>query len=137
MYTNLNDFFDIYATALSNYDTKGMAFLYASPCIFISNEKSTVFSEPSQLEGLFNQGIGFYKQYGITNVVAELRSWRPITDKIIIAKLRWKYCDENNTLLYDCDYEYIIKADKHGKWKIEMAISINEKERMEAWLKNK
>ncbi len=134
---NLNDFFDSYAQALSIYDTKGMAVHYDWPCTFISNEKTTVFNEQSQLEGLFNQGISFYKHYGITDAQAELRHKRHLTDRICNVKLRWKYHNTDGHLLYDCDYEYLLKLDKHSKWKIEIAVSLNEKERMEEWLKVK
>lgn len=132
----LNRHFDTYAAAISNYDTKGMAFHFAIPCTFLSVEKATAFNEASKLEGLFNQGIGFYKQFGITLAEAEIRHKRMIADNIAHVKVKWNYYNTDNTLLYNCDYEYILKANKHNNWEIEMAISINEKEQMEAWLKS-
>ncbi|OSZ78593.1 hypothetical protein CAP35_10180 [Chitinophagaceae bacterium IBVUCB1] len=132
----INGHFDTYAAAITNYDTKGMGHHFAVPCTFLSAEKTTTFSEASKLEGLFNQGIGFYKQFGITKAVADVRHKRLVAANIAHVKLRWLYYNTHNTLLYHCDYEYILKANKHNRWEIEMAISINEKEQMEAWLKS-
>ncbi len=132
----LNIHFDTYAAALTNYDTKGMAHHFAIPCTFLSTEKATAFNESSKLEGMFNQGIGFYKQFGITLAEAEIRNKRMITENIALVKVRWNYFNSNKDLLYNCDYEYILKAVKNKKWEIEMAISINEKQQMEIWLNN-
>lgn len=130
----LNTHFDTYASALTNYDTKGMAHHFAIPCTFLSAEKATAFNESSKLQGMFNQGIGFYKQFGITLAEAEIRNKRMITENIAHVKVRWNYFNNNKDLLYNCDYEYILKAVKNKKWEIEMAISINEKQQMETWL---
>ena len=132
----LNTHFDTYATALTNYDTKGMAHHFAIPCTFLSAEKATAFNESSKLEGMFNQGIGFYKQCGITLAEAEIRNKRMVTENIAHVKVRWNYFNSSKELLYNCDYEYVLKLAKNNRWEIEMAISINEKQQMETWLNN-
>lgn len=129
----VNEFFDTYASALESFDTKAMAQHYVLPCLFISDDNSTVFTEASKLEGLFNQGTGFYKQFGIAHARPEVWSKRAWTDKIIKAKVNWQYFDAENQPIYDCDYQYILKVDKQGKIKIEVSVSVNEKERMEEW----
>ncbi len=131
----LTDFFESYAEALTNYDTKKMTLYYSLPCTFLSGEMATTFSEASKLEGLFNQGTGFYKQFGMVKAEAEVRHKRAITENIVQVKVRWKYSGADDAFFYDCDYEYLLKIDKHDDWKIEVVISINEKEQMEAWLK--
>ncbi len=47
------------------------------------------------------------------------------------------YFDAENQFLYDCIYHYVIKLDKNNKWKIEMSVSVNEKERMNEWLEGR
>jgi hypothetical protein len=129
----INDFFEKYAHALEQADTKMMAQYYSLPCTFLSDEGATVFAEASKLEGLFNQGTGFYKQFGIVHARPEVWSKRAWTDKIVKVKVNWQYFDAEKKPVYDCDYQYIVKTDKHNKLKIEVAVSINEKERMEEW----
>ncbi len=130
----ISSFFEDYANALESFDSKAMAMHYAIPCTFLSDESAQVFTEASKLEGLFNQGISFYKQFGIANARPEVWSKRQWTDRIVKAKVNWKYYNADNQPVYDCDYQYILKLDKHDKWKIEVSVSVNEKERMEEWM---
>ncbi|RYD55946.1 MAG: hypothetical protein EOP56_13490 [Sphingobacteriales bacterium] len=129
----VSDFFDSYARALEGFDTKAMAQHYMLPCLFMSDDNSTMFTEASKLEGLFNQGTGFYKQFGITHARPEVWSKRAWTDRIVKCKVNWQYFDANNKPIYDCDYQYVLKVDKQDKIRIEVSVSINEKEKMQKW----
>lgn len=133
-FQQINLFFESYAQALERYDTKDMAQHYHIPCTFLSDESATVFTEASKLEGLFNQGTTFYKQFGIAHARPEVLSKRFWTDHIVKTKVLWQYFDRDNRLIYDCDYVYLLRPDKAGDWKIEVNVAINEKERMETWL---
>jgi hypothetical protein len=133
----INDFFESYAKALESFDTKSITQHYAIPCTFLSDDGATVFTEASKLEGLFIQGTGFYKQFGIAHARPEIWSKRPWTDKIMKVKLIWRYYDHSNGPIYDCDYQYLLRLDKHNAWKIEVVVSVNEKEQMEEWLKQR
>lgn len=129
----VSEFFDSYANSLESFDTKAMAQHYALPCLFLSDDSSTVFTEASKLEGLFNQGTGFYKQFGIAHARPEVWSKRTWTDRIIKCKVNWQYFDAGNQPIYDCDYQYVLRLDKHDKIKIEVSVSVNEKEKMQEW----
>ena len=132
---SINDFFATYAHALEGYDTKTMAFLYNSPCTMISDDTTTVFNDPSKLEGFFNVGAGFYRKFGIVHVRHQVWTKRDWTGKIMNVKVNWQYFDGLNAPVYDCDYQYVLKTDKHGQWKIILSVSLNEKERVDAWKK--
>jgi hypothetical protein len=129
----INHFFETYAIALERYDTKGMAYLYNIPCTMISDDATTMFNDAGKLEGFFNLGAGFYRQFGIAKVRHEIWNRRNWTDKIINVKVNWQYFDSLNIPIYNCDYQYVLKADKNNHWKIILSTSINEKERMEEW----
>jgi len=130
----VNDFFDAYANALEHYDTKAMTTYYSLPCSFIADESVSVFTDAAKLEGLFNQATLFYKQFGIAHARPEIWSKRSWTNRIVKVKLKWDYFDGNNQPVYNCDYHYIIRLDKNDHWKIEVAVAVNEKQNMEAWL---
>jgi len=132
----LNNFFEVYSKALENYDTKGLAFLYNIPCTMLSDEATTIFNDAGKLEGFFNQGAGFYKQFGIAHVHHEIWSRRELTPRIMSVKVNWKYYDIDERKIYNCDYQYVLKLDKHDQWKIILSVSVNEKERMEQWQLN-
>lgn len=136
-FQKVNEFFESYASALEQYDTKAMTFHYNIPCTFLSDESSTVFTEASKLEGLFNQGTSFYKQFGIVHARPQVWSKRFWTDRICKVKVNWQYFDKENKPIYDCDYQYIIRLDKTDNWKIEVSVAVNEKEKMEEWLEGR
>jgi len=130
----VNDFFESYTKAFELMDTKLMAMLHNIPCTLLDDDATNIYAEASRLEGLFNQGIHFYKQHGIIHARAEVWNVQAMTDKVAKVKVNWKYFDANNKPVYDCDYYYILKMDKHEHPKIILSISVNEKERMEDWL---
>ncbi len=129
----INDFFEIYAKALENYDTKGLAYMYTTPCTMLSDDSTAFFNDPGKLEGFFNQGTGFYKQFGIAYARPDVWSRRLYTDKIINVMVKWEYLDVFKKPIYNCDYHYVLKLDKNKHWKIVLSVSVNEKERMEEW----
>lgn len=133
----INDFFESYAHAFENFDTKLMARHYHIPCTFMSDEASNIFFEASKLEGLFNQGTAFYKQFGIAHARPEVWSKRLWTERICKVKVNWQYFDKENKPVYNCDYQYILRLEKQHEWKIEVSVSVNEKERMDEWLQKK
>ncbi|HRO42254.1 MAG TPA: hypothetical protein PL009_05435 [Flavipsychrobacter sp.] len=137
VFYKINDFFEAYAHALENYDAKMMAMQYALPCTFLSDDASNIFQEANKLEGLFVQGTTFYKQFGVAHARPQVWSKRMWTEKICKVKVNWQYFDKENQPIYNCDYQYILRLDKHDKWKIELSVAVNEKERMEEWLKKK
>jgi len=132
-FQQINSFFESYATALEKYDTKGMAFLYNIPCTLVSDDTTTLFNDITKLEGFFNMGAGFYKQFGIAKVRPVVWNRREWTEKIVNVKVNWEYFDEHGMPIYKCDYYYVLKLDKHNLWKIVLSVSVNEKERMEEW----
>jgi hypothetical protein len=132
---NISAFFDFYAQALENHDTKGMAFLYNIPCTMLSDETTAMFNDAGKLEGFFNQGMSFYKHFGIAYARPEIWNRRELTGKIYSVKVNWQYFDSNKKLIYNCDYHYVLKLDKKDQWKIVLSVSVNEKERIEEWKK--
>src|SRR4051812_38965334 len=90
---SVNHFFEHYAAALEGYDTKGMAYLYNMPCTLVSDDKTTVFNDISRLEGFFNQGATFYRQFGIVKARPQLWTRREWTGRIVNVKVNWQYYD--------------------------------------------
>lgn len=127
MLTEINNFFEGYTDALERQDTKFMANCYALPCMFISDDSSLAYADITKLENLINKGKHFYAVHGIATASADIKNKLSISDKIARVKVLWQYFDKKGKEVYNCDYFYILK--QHGKqWKIETAISVNEKE---------
>lgn len=132
-----NDFFDEYAKALESFNAKRLAHNYELPCSFLSDENVTSFTDATQLEGFFSKGLTFYKQNGIAVVQPEVWSKERLTEKMVKVKINWHYFNKSNELLYSCTYYYLLRKGTENELKIITAISVNEKERMEEWLKRR
>lgn len=130
----IQSFFDSYARAVKEFNTKALVQHYAMPCLITSDDAHAAFTEFSRLEGIINQGFYFYRQHGITHVVPELRSKLRISDHIAQVKVRWVYYNQANRPVYDCDYHYLLHFAKDGHWQIQAAVSVNEKDKMQALL---
>ena len=128
----INHFFDEYANAIAIRDSKHITECFALPCIFIADDKTSAYSTASKLEGLANQGKRFYNTHNITAVRADVVSKKMFTPRVAQAQVRWFYYNSNGKEVYNCDYNYLLRSDEHNKWKIETAVSINEKEKLEA-----
>lgn len=126
----INSFFEDYAAALERKDTKFLAACYALPCTFIASDSSQSYTTEAKLEGLINQGKRFYAVHNITNAIPDIKNKRYISEKIVSVMLNWLYTDDKGKKVYDCDYYYILKMDEEDSWKIEVAIPVNEKEKI-------
>ncbi len=127
---SINGFFEDYAEALERHDSKYMANCYTLPCTFIADDSSLVYTTEAKLEGLINQSKRFYSVHGITAVVPDILNKRQISQRIVRVSMRWNYVDKKDRTVYDCDYYYILKLDEQDNWKIEVAIPVNEKEKI-------
>lgn len=127
----VNDFFEGYARALERQDTKYMANCYALPCTFISDDSSLAYTTLTKLESLINQSKRFYALHGITYTIPDIKNKLAISERIMRVKLNWRYYNKKDKLVYDCDYFYILRLDDEQHWKIEVAISVNEKEKID------
>ncbi len=134
---HLSSFFDAYAQAMQAMDTRMMTHFYDYPCMMISAEKGTAFNDATRLEGLFNQGIGFYKQFGVKEIRAEIWTKQQWSEGLANVKVLWQYRDSDGRLLYDCHYVYTMRKDKNGHWKIQVVLSVDEKEKMERWMQQR
>lgn len=130
MLTGINEFFEGYAAAMERQDTKYMANCYALPCMFISDDSSLTYSDIAKLESLINKGKHFFAVHGITSALPDVQNKLSVTEKIARVKLQWQYLDKKGKTVYTCDYFYILKQHQR-QWKIETAISINEKDAIE------
>lgn len=135
LFFRANDFFDEYANALESFNAKRLAYSYELPCNFLSDENVTSFTDATQLEGFFSKGLTFYKQNGIAIARPEVWSKERLTEEILKVKLNWHYYNESKELLYNCTYYYLLRNNPENELKIVTAISVNEKEQMEKWLK--
>lgn len=126
----INDLFEYYSAGVRKGDIKQIANCYTLPCTILSDNLSAVYTTAAKLESVIAQGKRFYKQVGIASVFADVLNKQQITERIYRVKVHWQYYSVNEQPIYDCDYYYLVRLNEDGKWKIEVAISINEQEKV-------
>ncbi len=134
MNQSLYDFFESYGHSLETFDAQRAASHYRLPCLLTSDDGATAFTDATKLEALFVQGYSFFRQQGIAHVRPDVLSRRPWTAGLTKCKVQWTYFKANNEKAYACEYQYIVRQQADGAWKIEVAVSVNERAQMEAWL---
>lgn len=137
LFKQVNSFFESYAEAIDNFDSKRIAWHYDLPCMLVSDEFSHQFTDNTKLEAVFAQVKRFYTQHHIAHARPTIWSKRQWTNKTVKVKVHWEYFDDDNKFLYGCDDHYVLRIDKNNMLKIIMSISVNEKEQTEAWLSSK
>lgn len=134
-FLSIASFFDAYALAVQDFNARALVQLYAMPCLITSDDAHAAFTEPGRLEGIINQGFAFYRHQGIAHAAPDVRSKMRITESLAQVKVRWTYFNADHQPVYDCDYQYLLHLDKNGEWKIQMSVSINEKEKMQSLMR--
>jgi hypothetical protein len=136
-HSNINDFFQAYAQAMLQQDTRLMTRFYELPCMMMADGLANVYTEPNKLEGLFNQGVVYYGQLGVKEFRPDLRNTLHINDQYARAKVLWHHLDASGALMYRCNYEYMLLRGKTGYWSMQSVLSVDEKTELEAWLEAK
>ncbi len=103
----------------------------------LSDDATSAFNDAGKLEGFFNQGTVYYRQFGIAHAEHEIWMKREISERITLVKVNWKYFDKDRKPMYNCDYHYTLRLDRNNHWKIILSVSVNEKERLKAWQDSK
>ncbi|MCB9065733.1 MAG: hypothetical protein H6551_11405 [Chitinophagales bacterium] len=132
----INDLFEYYANGVQKGDVKQIANCYALPCTILSDNLSAVYTTAAKLESVISQGKRFYKQVGIASVFADVLNKQQVTERIYRVKVHWQYYTATGNPVYDCDYYYLVRLNSEDNWKIEVAISIDEQDKV-AELTNK
>ena len=132
--SELQHFFEGYAECIDRNDARGIAQYFSVPCLMVSDDRSSAFTDLNAVEVLFLQGFSFLKKHGIVSAKPDVRNRRFITEKILQVAIQWSYFGADGHLLYACDYLYMLHHKEQAGWRIETSISVNEKERMEAFL---
>lgn len=135
--TQLQAFFNQYGQALISFDANNIIDSYATPFLMMSDEQVNAFTDLDVLRNIFGQGATVYQAYGFAKAIPEVKAARSVSGSIIQATVHWRYLNTEGNLIYDCDYEYLLRTNEAKELKIHTTIAINEPEKLAALVKQR
>jgi len=111
---DLERLFSNYAAALGAGDPERTAGFYGFPVTLLTDDFVGSLDSPTALRAALAQAGAAYRQWGVTSTTHELLAVEPVSDKIVRARVRWRYFGPAGVPLIEPTYEYLIRADGAG-----------------------
>jgi ketosteroid isomerase-like protein len=120
--SEIRDFLDRYAEALSAGDLPGVAACYALPALVVGDGGAIPVAEAGQVEAAFAGAAGAYRAQGLVGIRAELRAVDPLIPALTLVDVRWAYLDEAGHAGQHTTYRYLLRRSGTGELGIQVVI---------------
>lgn len=125
----VNAFLRAYGASLRAFDAETSAGLWGEPGMVISDDFAGVLDSREEMAAGLQQGYPRYQQLGLADISHELLGCRAITDKLVLADVRWLFYDGRGRLLTEGLYVYLLRRDRTGL-RAYTAVAVDEAERI-------
>jgi hypothetical protein len=126
----IEEFLTAYGSTLAHYDAEGTANHWGTPGTILADAfVGTLDSRAQMAEGLA-QGYPLYRRLGLAGVRHTRGETEWLTDRIVRIRVRWHFLAEDDELLTDGDYEYLLRRDDDGQLRAYVAVAIDEAEKL-------
>ena len=129
----LKSFFDVYGTALENYDARATTDFYGYPCFMISDDFVGALSSADELATGLTQAYEFYKQFDLAKVSYEFTKIEVVSEKMVRVRLTWNFYDSKGASLTDSDYVYLLRKE-HDVFKVYVVLPLDEQQKIQELL---
>ncbi len=126
----LREFFDDYATALSDADIEGIVWAYAEQFMATGPGLRMSMTNDAQFSARLAQFAQFYRQIGVDVVEAKNYLEADLGSGFWLTKIEWELLDEDLNTLLTFDNTYMVEAG-NDEPKIILVIAHNEQQRMQ------
>ncbi len=127
--TQVSAFLRAYGAALRTFDAETSAGLWGEPGMVISDAFAGVLDSREEMAAGLQQGYPRYQQLGLADIAHELLGSRTITDRLLLADVRWLFYDSRGRLLTEGLYVYLLRRDRAGL-RAYTAVAVDEAERI-------
>ncbi|MFF0529064.1 hypothetical protein ACFYT3_11785 [Nocardia amikacinitolerans] len=125
----IESFLDEYQAALSAFDAERSAAMWGTPGTILSDGFVGSLSSNAEMAQGLAQSYPFYRRLGLARVGHTLLEHVDLTPLITRIRVRWHFYDENDDLLTDGDYEYLLRRDDEAL-RTYVAVPIDEVEKL-------
>ena len=116
------DFLDRYAEALTAGDLPGIAACYVLPGLVVGEAATIPVAEAGQVEAAFAGAAEAYQAKGLVGIRHELRALDPLTPALTLADVRWSYLDEAGEARQHTSYRYLLRRSGPGQLGIQVVV---------------
>jgi hypothetical protein len=115
-------FFDRFARALTAGDGKAIAGMWAVPALVVGDKSVQAVGSLREVEEFFRGAKDQYNALGITGTRADIRRLDWLTDRIVMADVRWPYLDANGNEKGEESSTYTLRKDDTGELKMQVVV---------------
>lgn len=119
----VRDFLVSYAQALTTNDTAALIAHWETPAFVLSDLTTQVIDRPEEVEQLYADARERYTELGIIDTRPEIVRLDVITDRLVMARVRWPYLDPKGRELGAETSTYTLVREDGGQWKLRVAVS--------------
>jgi hypothetical protein len=119
-------FFDNFGRSLTAGDARTVAKMWAVPAYVIGDNGAQDVSTRDEVEQFFTGAKEQYNKRGITDTRAEIFGLEWVTDRIVVADVRWPYLDERGEEKGSEASTYTLRRDDNGELKLHVALMRGE-----------
>jgi hypothetical protein len=135
---DIEGFVHSYAQDLASGEGDRIAKNYDVPSLLLMapGAAGIAVTDREELGKQFSAASTMYRDHGFGDPVGVLTRTEPVTEDVVLAWVTWDYRDTQHAPIYEADYIYgLRRAD--GGLPITSVYSINEPERVAAWLESR
>jgi hypothetical protein len=120
--TAIEDFFDHFERALTSGDAHVIASLWETPAFVLADQMGRAVTSPDEVEAFFSGVKEQYAKRGIIEARAEIVRAEWVTDRIVIAQVRWPYIDEHGEEIGEESSTYTLRRDDRDNLKLRCVV---------------
>ncbi|MBR8743815.1 hypothetical protein [Nocardiopsis sp. MG754419] len=111
----IDDYLDRYAATLTSFDAPAAADLWGRPGMILNDQQGAgvLESREAMVRGL-EQSYPLYRELGLASVGYERLSHTPLSETIVLVRVRWLFYDEDGAQLTDSFASYIVRRGEEG-----------------------
>ncbi len=129
----LHRFFEEYALNIYRQQVKHLLAMYAVPCIFMDEDQTRIISSVALLEGQLSQSLIQFRKAGIHQTRPSLWTARRTTPRGVLVQVKWDYLSEDGLPAFQSEYQYLLRQNSAGNWRIELVMAMEEKQAFRQW----
>ncbi|MDP4535911.1 nuclear transport factor 2 family protein [Alkalimonas collagenimarina] len=120
----VEQFFQQYATAYSNFDVKQVSALFSLPCLFLTDDSKVLMAEITALEKTIQHQFDLYRGLGVAQVRNRVQHLVRLSDSMVFASLYWYFCDAEGKVLQNCHTSYTLQ--RHDEQWLLVSVMIDD-----------
>lgn len=110
----IDDYLTRYAATLTVYDSKAAASLWATPGMVLDDRLAGILEDRDAMAQALERSYPLYRELGLASIGHECLEVEPLTDRITLVHVRWRFYDADGNQLTDSFAYYIVRHDEDG-----------------------